>query len=143
MGTTRVLPLLREQRELEKSEEEEDLHKPMRADTFGDGYKLTIHVAARLLEAKAFEIHLNGYGENLANVINSMEDETQGSTPLHIASERGILEIVNLLLAQGAVASLDKHGPWGWTPLHLAVRLDDAELRRAVVDSLLEAGADT
>ena len=29
------------------------------------------------------------------------------------------------------------------TPLHLAVRLDDLDLRKAVVDSLLEAGADT
>ena len=29
------------------------------------------------------------------------------------------------------------------TPLHLALRIEDAELRKAVVASLLEAGADT
>lgn len=29
------------------------------------------------------------------------------------------------------------------TPLHLAIRVEDLEVRREVVDSLLEAGADT
>lgn len=29
------------------------------------------------------------------------------------------------------------------TPLHLALQIDDAELRKMVVESLLEAGADT
>lgn len=30
----------------------------------------------------------------------------------------------------------------GATPLHLALRIEDAELRKAIVESLLDAGAD-
>ena len=53
------------------------------------------------------------YGEKLCNAANDAED-----TPLHIASERGIQEAVNILLQHGACGSAQNSKLE--TPMHLA-----------------------
>lgn len=150
MGVQRVIPLLREYRNAELSANNDlgqrrdsatgEFHAPHRVDTFS-GYKLSLHAAARSLNAAAFKAHLETYGTSLPNFINS-KDEASGKTPLHIASRRGTfeiadtLEIIQLLLASGAL--IDVHDQWGWTPLHLAVQQGNLQ----VVEALVAAGAD-
>jgi len=66
-----------------------------------------------------------------------------GYTALHHAAKLGNLSAMEVILTHeecdvDPINRLDKD-----TPLHLAVRIDDEELRERTVDSLLEAGADT
>ncbi|KAJ7729086.1 ankyrin repeat-containing domain protein [Mycena maculata] len=66
-----------------------------------------------------------------------------GNTALHNAVSHGSTDVLEHILSHeecdvDPINRLDKA-----TPLHLAVRLEDLELRKYVVDSLLEAGADT
>ncbi|KAI0308379.1 ankyrin repeat-containing domain protein, partial [Multifurca ochricompacta] len=65
-----------------------------------------------------------------------------GNTALHYAASNGSVDFLNELLEyEGCdvdyVNSLD-----GATPLHLAVKIKEPELRALIVDSLLDAGAD-
>ncbi|RPD64662.1 ankyrin [Lentinus tigrinus ALCF2SS1-7] len=66
-----------------------------------------------------------------------------GNTALHYAASNGYLDILEHLLEYDGcdvdpVNRIEKA-----TPLHLALSIDDPELRAAVVESLLDAGADT
>lgn len=66
-----------------------------------------------------------------------------GNTALHYAASHGSTIVLEHILEHeecdvDPINRLERA-----TPLHLAVRLDDPELRKEVVDSLLEAGADT
>jgi len=67
----------------------------------------------------------------------------QGNTALHYAASHGSTGVLEYILTQeecdvDPINYTDKQ-----TPLHLAVRLDDPNLRRDVVESLLDAGANT
>ncbi|KAH8825650.1 ankyrin repeat-containing domain protein [Flagelloscypha sp. PMI_526] len=66
-----------------------------------------------------------------------------GNTPLHNAVLNGSTDILEHILEHDGcdvdpLNRLDKA-----TPLHLAVKLEHPDLRRYVVESLLDAGADT
>jgi len=61
-------------------------------------------------------------------------DET-GSSPLHLAAQRGALEVIELLAGHGA--DLQARGPWGKTPLRLALDHD----RRTAAEYLRKQGA--
>ncbi|KZT73420.1 ankyrin [Daedalea quercina L-15889] len=66
-----------------------------------------------------------------------------GNTALHYAASHGSLIVLEHILSHDEcdvdpVNRLEKA-----TPLHLALRLEDADSRKAVAESLLEAGADT
>ncbi|EAU92374.1 hypothetical protein CC1G_00593 [Coprinopsis cinerea okayama7 len=66
-----------------------------------------------------------------------------GNTPLHNAVLHGSTDVLEHILSHeecdvDPVNRIDQA-----TPLHLAVQIEDPELRKAVVESLLEAGADT
>jgi len=65
-----------------------------------------------------------------------------GNTALHIAVENTSSDVLEHILAHencdvDPINKLDKV-----TPLHLAVTIEDAELRKNFVESLLDAGAD-
>ncbi|KAF9011349.1 ankyrin repeat-containing domain protein [Cyathus striatus] len=66
-----------------------------------------------------------------------------GNTPLHNAVINGsIVVLEHILSCEGCdvdpINRIDKA-----TPLHLAIKLEDEELRHHIVESLLDAGADT
>lgn len=61
---------------------------------------------------------------------------------LHSASN-GYLEILEHLLEYDGCDVDPQNRIEKATPLHLALRIDDPEVRSEVVESLLEAGADT
>ncbi|KAI0640149.1 ankyrin [Trametes polyzona] len=66
-----------------------------------------------------------------------------GNTALHYAASHGYLEILEHLLEHDGCDVDPQNRIEKATPLHLALRIEDPELRKAVVSSLLEAGADT
>jgi len=83
--------------------------------------------------------------EALGEFINNSRDPL-GNTALHIASIRGSLDCLDLLLDQEGVEVDPRNRMEGDTPLHSAARLssqdgaeDDA---RAIIEMLLEAGSD-
>ncbi|KAJ7144835.1 ankyrin repeat-containing domain protein [Mycena crocata] len=66
-----------------------------------------------------------------------------GNTALHNAVSHGSTDVLEHILSHeecdvDPINRIEKA-----TPLHLAVRLEDPELRKHIVESLLEAGADT
>ncbi|KAG8917066.1 hypothetical protein FRC02_003386 [Tulasnella sp. 418] len=65
-----------------------------------------------------------------------------GNTALHYAAERGSIDALEHLLGyEGCDVDLQNRLEHA-TPLHLAVKLKDFNVRQYVVDSLLVAGAD-
>jgi ankyrin repeat protein len=65
--------------------------------------------------------------------------DTDGSTPLHCASWKGHIEVVNVLLDLGAeVNARNQNDHWGDTPLHAAAHGN----QRAVAEALIGRGAD-
>jgi uncharacterized protein len=81
----------------------------------------------------------------IGEFINTSRDPL-GNTALHIASSRGSLDCLDVLLDQEGVEVDPRNRMEGDTPLHCAARLsteDGAdEEAKAVVEMLLEAGAD-
>ncbi|KAK0185156.1 ankyrin repeat-containing domain protein [Armillaria mellea] len=66
-----------------------------------------------------------------------------GNTALHLAVSNGSTDVLEHILSHedcdvDPINRIEKA-----TPLHLAVKLEHPQLRKHVVDSLLEAGADT
>lgn len=66
-----------------------------------------------------------------------------GNTALHYAALHGSLDVLNELLEYGEGCDVDPTNIQDETPLHLAVKHEEPELRAFMVDSLLDAGADT
>lgn len=65
--------------------------------------------------------------------------DTDGSTPLHCASWKGIVPVVELLLKRGAeVNATNQNDHWGDTPLHAAAHGN----QKAVAELLIANGAD-
>ncbi|KAH9964110.1 ankyrin repeat-containing domain protein [Russula dissimulans] len=66
-----------------------------------------------------------------------------GNTALHYAASEGSLDVlVELLEYEGCDVDFINYLE-GATPLHLAVKIESPELRALIVDSLIDAGADT
>ncbi|KAF9469525.1 ankyrin repeat-containing domain protein [Collybia nuda] len=66
-----------------------------------------------------------------------------GNTPLHNAVSHGSTDVLEHILSREGcdvdpINSIEKA-----TPLHLAIKIEHVELRKFIVDSLLDAGADT
>ena len=68
--------------------------------------------------------------------VNAVADNPMAVAPIHSAAAGRHLDIVKLLLDNGACVNSRQHG--GWTALHAAAMNGD----QAMVDALLEAGAD-
>ncbi|KAI0347936.1 ankyrin [Trametopsis cervina] len=66
-----------------------------------------------------------------------------GNTALHYAASLGNTDVLEHILSQDGCDVDPINRLEGATPLHLALKLEDEELRYYVVESLLEAGADT
>ncbi|KAI0003866.1 ankyrin repeat-containing domain protein [Russula compacta] len=66
-----------------------------------------------------------------------------GNTALHYAASKGSVEVLEELLEYDGCDVDYINRIEGATPLHLAVKLEEPELRALIVDSLLDAGADT
>jgi len=66
-----------------------------------------------------------------------------GNTALHYAASKGSLDVLNELLEYDDCDVDPINRLEGATPLHLAVKIEPPELRALIVDSLLDAGADT
>lgn len=65
--------------------------------------------------------------------------DTDGSTPLHCATWKGQLAVVELLLSRGAeVNAHNQNDHWGTTPLHAAAHAN----QRAIAELLIAHGAD-
>ncbi|KAI0756448.1 ankyrin [Daedaleopsis nitida] len=65
-----------------------------------------------------------------------------GNTALHYAASNGYLDILEHILEQDGCDVDPQNRIEKATPLHLALRIEDDDLRKAVVESLLDAGAD-
>nr|GAT51725.1 predicted protein [Mycena chlorophos] len=92
-----------------------------------------------VFEQGGFDINFqDGYGR-----CSSVDESHQASAALHYAASLGSTDVLELILEHeecdvDPINRLEKA-----TPLHLAVRIEDSELRVLVVSSLLDAGADT
>jgi cytohesin len=69
--------------------------------------------------------------------INPNIQDVDGSTPLHVATQYGYPDVVELLLEYGADPYV-KDNKYGWTPLHYAAWNGSVEVAKL----LLEYGAD-
>ena len=76
-----------------------------------------------------------GLGPDTPNT--EMDSYSDGGSPLHLAAQKEMFEIVNLLLELGADIN-NKHNYYGNTPLHVAARFGNEEM----VKHLLDKGAD-
>ncbi|KAF8600850.1 ankyrin [Ceratobasidium sp. AG-I] len=65
-----------------------------------------------------------------------------GNTALHYAAANASLDVLEHILEQDECDVDLQNRIEGHTPLHLAVRIPDKDERQAVVESLLDAGAD-
>lgn len=77
--------------------------------------------------------------------------DSNGQTPLHIATDRNQVEMVRLLLEKGADPNARNKGgtleetsvPGGWSPLHLAAMdIHDYAKSGAIAELLIAHGAD-
>ncbi|KAF8919493.1 ankyrin repeat-containing domain protein [Mucidula mucida] len=100
-----------------------------------------------IFEAGGFDINFqDGLGNTGALTVFFMLDVPLiivETLALHIAVSHGSTDVLEHILSHeecdvDPINRIDKA-----TPLHLAVQIEDPELRLHVVDSLLEAGADT
>ncbi|KAJ7894547.1 ankyrin repeat-containing domain protein [Mycena leptocephala] len=66
-----------------------------------------------------------------------------GNTALHNAVSHGSTDVIEHILSHEECDVDPINRTEKATPLHLAVRLEDPELRKYIVESLLDAGADT
>ncbi|CAL1694733.1 unnamed protein product [Somion occarium] len=66
-----------------------------------------------------------------------------GNTALHYAASHGSVEVLEHILSHEECDVDPINRLEGATPLHLALQLKDPELRKHIIESLLEAGADT
>ncbi|GLB43653.1 putative ankyrin repeat [Lyophyllum shimeji] len=66
-----------------------------------------------------------------------------GNTPLHNAVSHGSTEVLEHILSHEECDVDPINTIEGATPLHLAMRIEHTALRQHIVESLLDAGADT
>ncbi|THH01389.1 hypothetical protein EW026_g1298 [Hermanssonia centrifuga] len=66
-----------------------------------------------------------------------------GNTALHYAAAHGSTDVLEHILSHDECDVDPVNRVEHATPLHVAVQLEDPELRNYIVESLLEAGADT
>lgn len=114
--------------------------------TDGASYAEQILEAARrnntelLLTIKA---ELNNNQEDLANLINNTRELITSNTSLHLATQLGNWEFIDIVLDIEGV-EIDPQNRDGATPLHLAVKYTTEEPEHGyfVIDNLLDAGSD-
>lgn len=112
----------------------------------GASYSEQILEAARrnntelLLQIKS---ELNNDQEKLAELINTTKESISLNSPLHLATQLGNWEFIDIVLDIEGV-EIDPLNREGDTPLHLAVKytVDEPEHGYFVIDNLLDAGSD-
>ena len=75
-------------------------------------------------------------GKVTSDASNNRPAYNSGNTALHLAAEKGLVAMAELLVAHGAALDA-RNAPSGWTPLHFAAYEGHTELVRLLV----EAGA--
>ena len=71
--------------------------------------------------------------------VNFRDPGRANVSPLHLASRRGFVDIVSLLLEHGACPNIK--GPWKYTPLHYAAIFHEAKVAKILLDSGANANA--
>ena len=87
---------------------------------------LTLYLAAKCGNTKDVQQCLLNYGEN-PDAANR-----NGDTPLHLASQNGHFEVVEVLLRNNADANI--RNVFGKAPLHIAAEMGYAEIVKAMID---------
>lgn len=95
--------------------------------------------AAKYDDVEMFEEIVEGKGAFDINHADGL-----GMTALHYAAAKGSVDVIELILSQDGCDVDPINRIAKATPLHLALQLPDSdpELRRHIVESLLDAGAD-
>lgn len=68
-----------------------------------------------------------------------IESPKTGATPLHVASAKGYLDVMKILLQIGA--DVDKQDVDGWTPLHAAAHWGQKEAAQVLVENFSDMDA--
>jgi ankyrin repeat protein len=107
---------------------------PKKVDTFGSGYKMSVHTAIDSLYEEVLQKYLDTLGPQ-ADVHIISRDIKFGQTPLHVAASRGKARAIAWLLEHGA--DINPQDLYNATPLLRAAQHDNF----IVVKLLLDRGA--
>jgi ankyrin repeat protein len=131
--------------DLADTEELKNLLKPNLSESFDsyDPYELMIIPPNKKVEMIVRECEKSNPNLDLISDLitlganlNWQDEDNYNFTPLHVAANRGKVEIARMLIDAGA--NLNVQNEWDGTPLLVAIRWDKVEIARMLID----AGAD-
>ena len=86
-----------------------------------------LYLAIHEKNSDAFQLMI----DRASDMVNKVIETSTGSYPIHLASDRGDLEIVQVLLKKGAVLFKDK---LGLEPIHLAARKGHIDVVKLLIE---------
>ena len=111
---------------------EENLSPVKRADTLLSNYEVPFYIAVQRKTVDELQTMIDLAGPDREKFVNQT-DPNIGSTPLDLATKRGRLDVVDMLLKAGASQTiLDMYKR---SPLHYAALTDKVEIARCLIDN--------